>query len=187
MDLSILSKNWGTVYLGLYDVAIGTVTGILLYVIVRDEAALGFIVTTASVLAMIASLYAIPILKKFPSSFWVGSIWSAVSIIVFALNQSPAGVWAYILISCLTVPLVTNKFSTVYFRTFDQAPGNWRHKYHLLIERDVVLGVFRTLSYVGLFIFLGFGTEIAIAKSWLLFLPIIPIGIGLLIDKTIHA
>lgn len=173
--------------LGLYDVAIGTVTGILFFVIVKQEVLLGFILTMASIFAAIASLYAIPLLKKFPSSFWIGSIGSAVSIIIFAIFQSPIGVWAHIIISGFTVPIVNNKFSTVYYQVLDQTPGNWQEKYHLMLERDVVLGMFRTLSYIVFFVLLGFGSEIEIAKYWLFILPIIPIGIGFCIQKTITA
>ena len=186
------SERWKLVLaqnavLGLYDVAIGTVTGILLYVILKNEAVLGLVLTMASLFGMIASLYAIPLLKKHPSAFWIGSIGSAVSIIIFALFQSPIGVWLYIAISGFTVPMLTNKLSTVYFHTVDEAEGSWQHKYHLLLERDIILGLFRTISYIGLFILLGFGSEIQLAKSWLLLLPIMPILIGFLIKKSIAA
>lgn len=173
--------------LGLYDVAIGTVTGILLYVILKNEAVLGFVLTMASLFGMVASLYAIPLLKKHPSAFWIGSIGSAVSIIIFALFQSPIGVWLYIAISGFTVPMLTNKLSTAYFHAIDEAEGNWQQKYHFLLERDIVLGIFRTTSYIGLFILLGFGSEIQLAKSWLFFLPIMPILIGFLVKKSIAA
>lgn len=173
--------------LGLYDVAIGTVTGILLYVILKNEAVLGLVLTTASLFGMVASLYSIPLLKKYPSAFWIGSIGSAVSIIVFAVFQSYLGVWLYIAISGFTAPMVNNKLSTVYFHTVDGEEGRWQQKYHLLLERDIVLGIFRTISYIGLFILLGFGSEIQLAKSWLFFLPIMPILIGFLIKKSIAA
>lgn len=136
---------------------------------------------------MVASLYAIPLLKKHPSAFWIGSIGSAVSIIMFALYQSPVGVWLFIIISGFTVPMLSNKLLTVYFGALDEEKGSWQQKYHLLLERDIVLGIFRTISYIGLFILLGFGSEIQLAKSWLLFLPIMPILIGFLIKKSIAA
>ena len=184
------SKRWKLVLgqnaaLGLYDVAIGTVTGILLYVILKNEAVLGLVLTTASLFGMVASLYAIPLLKKHPSAFWIGSIGSAVSIILFALYQSPMGVWLFIIISGFTAPMLSNKLSTVYFGALDEAKGGWQQKYHLLLERDIVLGIFRTMSYIGLFVLLGFGSEIQLAKSWLLLLPIMPILIGFLIKKSI--
>ncbi len=171
--------------LGLYDVAIGTVTGILLYVIFKNEADLGIVLTMASVFSMVASLYAIPLLIKHPSAFWVGAVGGAVSIIVFALFQSPIGVWLFLAISGFTVPMLSNKLSTVYFDALDQAEGSWQEKYHMLLERDIVLGVMRTLSFIGLFVLLQFGNEIQLAKAWLFLLPIMPIAIGFLIQKTL--
>jgi len=184
------TKKWNLVLaqqgiLGLYDIAIGTVTGILFYVIIKNEAELGYVLTMASVFATVASLYAIPLLKKIPSVFWVGSVGSAVSIIVFALYQSYGGVLLYIIISGLTVPMLQNKLFTLYFDAIDQAKGNWQEKYHFLLERDIILGVLRTVSFIALFILLGFGPEIQIAKTWLFFLPILPIAIGFLIQKFI--
>jgi MFS family permease len=184
------TKNWKLVLgqqglLGLYDVAIGTVTGILLYVTLKSEAELGYVLTMASIFAMIASLYAIPLLKKYSSAFWVGSVGSAVSIVIFALFQSHIGAWLYIAISGLTTPALNNKLSTVYFHALDGEIGSWQQKYHLLLERDIILGITRTLSFIGLFILLQFGNEIQLAKTWLLFLPILPIAIGFLIQKNI--
>ncbi len=115
----------------------------------------------------------------------MGSVGSAVSIIVFALYQSYGGVLLYIIISGLTVPMLQNKLFTLYFDAIDQAKGNWQEKYHFLLERDIILGVLRTVSFIALFILLGFGPEIQIAKTWLFFLPILPIAIGFLIQKFI--
>jgi MFS family permease len=172
--------------LGLYDVAIGTVTGILLYVVLKNEAELGFILTMASVFAMVASLYAIPFLTKRPSAFWIGAIGSALSIMVFALFQTSVGVWVFIAISGLTAPILGNKLFTVYFDALDKAEGSWQQKYHLLLERDIVLGIFRTISFIGLFVFLQFGNEIQLAKIWLLILPIMPLAIGFLIHACLN-
>lgn len=171
--------------LGLYDIAIGTVTGILFYVILKNEADLGVLLTVASVFSMVASLYAIPLLKKYPSAFWIGAVGGAISIIVFTQFHSPVGVWLFIAISGFTVPVLSNKLSVVYFDALDQAEGSWQEKYHMLLERDIVLGVMRTLSFIGLFILLQFGNEIQLAKAWLFLLPILPIAIGFLIQKTL--
>ncbi len=67
----------------------------------------------------------------------------------------------------------------------DQAQGSWQQKYHLLLERDIVLGIFRTVSFIGLFIFLQFGNEIQLAKNWLYILPVLPLALALLLRKTI--
>ena len=178
----ILGQN---AVLGLFDIALGTVTGILFFVIVKNEADLGFVLTIFSTIAIVSNLYAIPLLTKFPSAYWIGVAGSALSIIVFAFYQSPLGIWAYIIISGLTVPIFNNKLSIVYFGVLDQAQGSWQQKYHLLLERDIVLGIFRTVSFIGLFVFLQFGPEIQLAKNWLYFLPIFPLMLAVLLQKTI--
>lgn len=185
------TKNWKLVLgqqgmLGLYDIAIGTVTSVLFFIILKNEADLGLILTMASAFSVVASLYAIPLLKNYPSAFWVGVVGSTVSIIVFALFQSPIGVWLFIAISGFTAPILSNKLSTVYFHALDETQENWQEKYHLLLERDIVLGVFRTVSFIALFVLLQFGPEIQLAKAWLLLLPIMPLAIGYLIQIT-HA
>lgn len=185
------TKSWKLILgqnavLGLFDIALGTVTGILFFVIVKNEADLGFIFTMASAIAIVTNLYAIPLLTKYPSAYWIGVAGSALSIVVFAFYQSPMGVWLYIIISGLTVPIFNNRISTVYFGVLDTAEGSWQQKYHLLLERDVVLGMFRTVSFIGLFIFLQFGNEIQLAKSWLYLLPVLPVVLALLLQKTIR-
>lgn len=178
----ILKQN---ALLGLFDIAIGTVTGILFFIILKNEADLGFILTIASAIAIVANLYSIPFLTKYPSAYWIGVAGSALSIMVFALYQSPVGVWLYIIISGLTVPIFNNRISTVYFGVLDESEGSWQQKYHFLLERDIVLGTFRTASFVGLFVFLHFGNEIQLAKSWLYLLPVLPLALALLLQKTI--
>lgn len=184
------SKSWKLILgqntvLGLFDVALGTVTGVLFFVVVKNEADLGFVLTVASSTAIISNLYAIPLLTKHPSAYWIGVVGSVLSIIVFALYQSPLGIWVYIIISGLTVPIFNNRISTVYFRALDKEEGGWAQKYHLLLERDIVLGIFRTVSFIGLFIFLQFGNEIQLAKSWLHMLPILPLVLAIVLQKTI--
>ncbi len=178
----ILGQN---AVLGLFDIALGTVTGILFFVIIKNEADLGFVLTMASAIAIIANLYAIPLLTKHPSAYWIGVIGSILSIVIFAFHQSIIGVWVYIVISGLTVPIFNNKLSTVYFTILDEAKGSWQQKYHLLLERDIVLGVFRTVSFIGLFVFLQFGPEIQLVKTWLYLLPVLPLALALLLQKAI--
>ncbi len=92
----ILGQN---AVLGLFDIALGTVTGVLFFVIVKNEADLGFVLTIFSTIAIVSNLYAIPLLTKFPSAYWIGVAGSALSIIVFAFYKSPLGISAYIIIS----------------------------------------------------------------------------------------
>lgn len=181
------TKRWKLILgqqalLGFYDMTLATVTGILLYTIIKQEAQLGATLTIASTMAMISSVLSIRILTNYSWSFWIGSLGTAIAIAFFALYQNSIGVWFFIITSSLTAPFLLNKLSTVYFEALDHSSGTWQYKYHMMIERDVVLGCLRITGYIGLYIFLYFGEEINLARFWLLILPILPLAIGLLLN-----
>ena len=75
-------------------------------------------------------------------------------------------------------------FSTAYFDALDRAPGAWQHKFHLMIERDGLLAIFRMISYLVLFALLQVGDEIAIARTMLFVLPAFPLAIGVLLQLS---
>ncbi len=167
--------------LGFYDVCFGTVSSILLFLIIQSERQLGIMYTIAAVLATMSSLVVTRFMVKHPSTYWVGIIGSALGIAVFAWNQTIFGAWLMIGISGLSVPFMLTKLSAEYYDALDEAPGTWQQKYHMIIERDGVLGLFRTASYLVLFIFLQFGDEIRLARVFLFVLPIFPLTIGILL------
>lgn len=169
--------------LGLYDVSVGTVTGVLVYVIVKNEALLGSIFTIGSLCSTAASILAIRVLKKYPQGYWLGSVGLTLSIFLFIFMQHSTGAWMLVILSGCAFPLLATKLSHVYFAALDVAPGGWQNKYHMMLERDIVLGLLRTVSYIGLFVFLGFGDEIQLAKLWLFILPLIPLAIGFLLHR----
>ena len=76
--------------LGFFDVALTTVMGILLYLAVKGEAALGFFLTIAALLGVGASIVSINILKKYTGSFWIGAIGWSVSMILFVVFHLPS-------------------------------------------------------------------------------------------------
>ena len=167
--------------LGLYDVSLGTVTSILLFLIIQSESRLGVILTVASLLATLTSIVVTRVLVKYPQSYWIGVFGSAAAIVVFASQQSIFGVWLMICISGLTVPFMMTKLSTAYFDALDEAPGTWENKFHMMIERDGLLGFLRMASYIILFFVLQGGDQIMIARTWLFFIPVIPLVIGVLL------
>lgn len=164
---------------GLYDIAIGTVTGVLFYLVVRQEATLGFLLTIGSFIAMAGSLISIRILKKFSRGFWIGAIGSSFAILWFAVLGNIWGIWVYLVLMNVTAPFLGNAMSVEYFNAIDSAGGSWQHKYHMMLEQPIVFCTMRTVSYLALFIFLHFGDEISIARIWLFILPILPIAIAL--------
>lgn len=168
--------------LGLYDVSIGTVNGVLLYLIIRSESRLGIILSIGSVIAILGSIMVTRTMVKNPNSYWIGVLGSAVAIWAFASQQNMLGVWLLLGIGGLSVPFMMTKLSTAYFDALDEAPGTWENKFHMMIERDGLLGILRMMSYTILFFVLRGGNEIAIARTWLYIIPVIPLGIGVLLS-----
>lgn len=167
--------------LGLYDVAVGTVTGILLFLILQNEAKLGTILAVSSALATVSSLASIRLLTKHRMWYWIGSIGSAVGIGFFGLSQNALGMWVFIVVGSLCAPFLLNILSTVNYDAMDRAPETWQQKYHLILERGVILGTLRMISYIALYWFLGFGDQVTLAKTSLLILPVAPLLLGLLL------
>ena len=100
---------------------------------------------------------------------------------LFAVFQDVFGLMAYTIIIGITAPFLFIWLSTVYFTALDDFKENWKDKYHLLIERDIALGVSRIISYIGVYLFIYFGDQVKLAKTWLLFLPVLPLILGLLL------
>ncbi len=167
--------------LGLYDVAVTTVTGVLLFLILKNEAKLGGVLAVSSAIATVSTLLSIRLLTKHKTWYWIGSIGLAAGIGYFGFSQTPFGMWFFIIVTALCVPFLMNTLATVMYDAMDRAPGAWQHKYHMILERDVVLGTLRTISYIGLYCFLGFGDQVTLAKTSLLILPIAPILLGFLL------
>ncbi|MCX6794116.1 MAG: hypothetical protein NTY06_03350, partial [Candidatus Gottesmanbacteria bacterium] len=164
--------------LGLYDVAVGTVTGVLLFLILKNEAKLGIVLAVSAAIATVSSLLSIRLLTKHKKWYWIGSIGSAIGIGIFGLSQNIFGMWVFIVITAICAPFLLNTLATVNYDAMDRAPGAWQHKYHMMLERDVILGALRTISYIGLYFFLGFGDQVTLAKTSLLILPFAPILLG---------
>ncbi|MBI3577072.1 MFS transporter [Candidatus Gottesmanbacteria bacterium] len=184
------SRRWKLVLaqqglLGFYDVAVGTVTGILLFLVLGGEAPFGLALTVAAGLATVASLISIVFLKRFRSGFWVGAIGAAVAFVLFGLFQNTFGVWAFIVISGLTGAFFQNALSIEFFGALDAGPGGWQQKYHMMLEQAMILSIPRLISFTVLFFLLQLGNEVAIARTWLLFLPIFPLAIGFLLHKSV--
>ena len=103
----------------------------------------------------------------------------SVGIGFFAIYQDWFGLIAYTVITGICAPFLHTWLSTVYFNAMDRVERDWKEKYHLLIERDFSLGIARILSYVGIYLFISSGDHVALAKTWLLFLPIFPLILGI--------
>ncbi len=167
--------------LGLYDVSLGTVTSVLFFLIIQSESKLGILLTVGSLLATVTSIIVTRTLVKYPQLYWAGIFGSMLSIVVFAYQQNVMGMWLMIGIAGMTLPFMMTKLSAAYFDALDQAPGTWENKFHMMIERDGLLGLLRMISYIILFFILRGGNEITIARTWLYIIPVIPFAIGVLL------
>ncbi len=181
------SKVWINVlcqqfFFGMYDVVYGTMLGILIFLIVKGEFLLGTVQTLGFAACAIGSIFAIKLLHKYRQGYWVGILGQSVGIIIFALNQNLIGIIVYIL-SGLVTPLLNTKLSTVTFHSMDMDSRHISEKYYLLAEQVFILLSARILSNIFLFIIIGYGDQILLAKQFLFILPIFPILIGLLLTK----
>ncbi len=181
-----LVLTWQSIF-GLYDVALVTVTGILLYIVVGKESMLGFLLTVAALISTAGSLISIRILKKFSRAFWIGAGGTALAIGSFGLFQNLTGVWVFLILSSVTGSFLFTAMSAEYFNAVDAAAGKWQNKYHMILEQPVLFCTMRTISYVILFFLLQLGDEITIARLWLLVLPVLPLTIGFLLNKSVKA
>ncbi len=167
--------------LGFFDVALGTVAGVLIYLIVKEEVILGATQSIAALLGALGGILAIPLLHKQPRYFWLGVAGLTLGIALFATNQNISGLIFYIVLTEITAPFLHTWLSTVYYHVLDQVQLDWKEKYHFLIERDTALGVARILSYIGIYLFISYGDQVTLARVWLLFLPIFPLFLGVLL------
>lgn len=174
---------WQNFFLGLYDTSLGMVIGVLFFLILKNEFNLGGTQTIAYILGTLGSLISIKLLNKNKNFFWVGSLGLAIGIGLFALLKNWQGIIFFIIITGFCAPFLNNWLSTVYFKTMDEKNIHWTEKYHLMLERDIALGIPRILSFLFLFIFLQFGDQVKLAQFWLYLLPLLPLVLGVLLNK----
>ncbi|MEK7591861.1 MAG: hypothetical protein AAB508_00535 [Patescibacteria group bacterium] len=175
---------WQHILFGMYDIALGTVTGVLFYLILKEEVWVGAVQTVGYILGTVGGVTCAKLLEKQHRYFWVGAIGLSAALVVFALFQNPVGLWIFVIISGFTGPFLNTWISSLWFQTMDTIADHFRNKYHLLLERDMALGLSRIVSLAFLYIYLSYGDQVALAKEWLYFLPILPLGIGILLHMS---
>lgn len=175
---------WQQALLGLYDCALGTVTGILFYLIIRQELWIGVMQSMGYLLGTLGGVASAKLLGKRPWLFWVGSVGLSFGIGIFAYMQNLVGLWIFVVLSGFTTPFLNTSLSSTMFRVMDGVGDHWRHKYHFLLEKDIVLGSLRVASYFFLYMYLAKGDQVALAKQWLYVLPVLPLSIGILLHVS---
>jgi YQGE family putative transporter len=165
---------------GSFDVLLGTVITVLVWTVVRGEFLLGFSRSILAVITALGALLATRILKRVHGGFWVGSIGISIGIIGFSLVPDLRGVWFFILVYGSTAAFLPTWLLTQEFHTLDREKVDWKNDFHILIERDIALGVPRILSYFILILMIRHGDQVQLAWNTLYILPIFPIVLGLL-------
>ncbi len=175
---------WQHALLGMYDVALGTVTGILFYLILKSEVWIGAAQAVGYILGTIGGVVCAKLLAKHHEYFWVGAVGLSASLLLFALWQTPIGLGIFVVVSGFTNPFLTTWTFSVWFQTMDAVRDHFTTKYHMLLERDFALGISRIASLAFLYVFLAYGNQETLAKDWLYMLPVLPLGIGLLLHLS---
>lgn len=179
------TRNWKLIllqqfFIGIYDVGFGTVSSILLYVILQKEFTVGVVSTIAALIYASSSFLAGSLLLKDKRFLYFG-LGTSLGILIFALQQNWIGIIALILINGLAAPFLYIPPSTLFLNTVDEIDEPWQKKYHFLIERDTALGIPRILNYFFLFIFFGSGNQINLAREWIKIVPGFPVIVTILV------
>lgn len=178
------SRNWKLVLFqqglyGLWDVIFGVFSGILVYIIVKEELILGGVRTVGALIFALASLWAAKVLQKKKHAFLLGAIFAPLGLFIFAWQENWWGILSLTLLVNSFLPFLTIPTSKVIYDVIDKVEEPWQRKYHFLLERDAVLGLARITSYLILLPFILDGQEIEIAKTYLLIIPLFPLLTGL--------
>lgn len=185
------SKKWRYLLmqmalLGLYDVAFGTLSGIILFVMLQGEFQLGLVRTIIGLLSAIVSFYASRLLLRVPLSFFWGGLIASLGIILFGLFQNIIGILGLGLAMGVGFSYVNVATSTATLNAFDAIKSSWKHKYHLFIERDTALGLARIISYALLLFFFVPTNDINIARTWILFIAPLPLVVTFFLYKIVQ-
>lgn len=165
---------------GLFDVAFGAFSGVLIFFIVNNEFSLGVVNAVSTCIFAVSSLFAGRILQKHRHAFILGALFSSVGLLIFALQQNWLGIISLMVFNNMFIPYLNIPTSKAILDVIDKEQEPWQEKYHFLIERDSVLGLGRIINYIVLLLIFTQSNQIEIAKKWILLVPIFPLLIGIL-------
>lgn len=186
-------RNWNIVLFqqgvtGLWDVGFLSISGILIFLIVKEEFILGAVNTTSAVIFALASIWAAKILQKDKRYFVLGTILSPLALLFFAWQQNWLGIFSLLFVKNIFLPYINIPSSVLIYDEIDKINRSWQEKYHFLVERDLILGIARIATYlVLLYFFVGAADQVSIAKKWIYVVPLFPLLVGssfLLLEKN---
>lgn len=168
---------------GLYDAAFNTIFAILLFLILRNESLIGGARTGMLLFVALTSIVGAKLLAKHSWLYIIGTLGTALSIVIFAVFQNWLGIFLFALISGLATPFFSIPLSLAILNTIDENQLPWQKKYHMLLERDGILGFARVISYIFLLILFTIYNKENVARNWMIATAIFPLIIGFLLYK----
>ncbi|MEK7165291.1 MAG: MFS transporter, partial [Patescibacteria group bacterium] len=165
---------------GLWDVAFAAFSGVLIFLIVKQELYVGGVKTVSALIFAVGSIVAGKILQRYKFMILPAAYLSTLGLLLFGLFQNWWGIVAFLLLPSLVQPFVNVATSKSIYDVMDESKESWQNKYHYLIERDSVLGLARILNYVILLFIFTPENQITVAKTWILIIPLFPLLIGTL-------
>lgn len=165
---------------GLWDVSFGTLSAVLIYLILRSEINLGVFNSLKTLAFAVFGLLAGRLLQKDYRWYRPAVFLSPLGLILFALNQNYLGLFSLVFVVGFFQPFLNIATSKLVYDAIDKVSEPWRQKYHFLVERDSALGLGRIINYLFLLWFFVGRDQVAVAKIWILIMPVFPFLIGLL-------
>lgn len=159
---------------GLYDTAFATLSGIVVFLLVKNELRVGIINAVCALMYSFVSFYVAKMLSKYKKSYIFGMIGVSAGLFLFGYFHNLMSLGILILTIYGLSPFVGTPTSKAMLDVIDEAEGTWQNKYHFLIERDTFLGIGRTLSYAILLFFLSTHNSLEIITTWIMGIAIIP-------------
>lgn len=184
----VRSKKWKdvlvqNVIIGLYDGGFSVLSGIIFFLVLQDPSVVGFFRSLIFLISALTGMLAGKLIARVPHISILVGIVATISIVVFALYQSPLGIAIFGLLSGISFPILNVQLSSIVLNTSDENSESWKTKYHLFIERDIALGVARIASMFILLILFTHFEKSAVATGWILVISILPLALGLLLNK----
>ncbi len=176
----VLSQNFIS---GLWDVAFNTLSAVLLFLIIKNDAGVGSIRASILLFSAVVSFFAGKVLSRFKSFYIVGAIGTALGLIIFAVWQNWTGILLLGLLYGAFIPFLNVPLSSAILNTIDENKDAWQEKYYMFLDRDGILGIARVLSYVILYFLFLFFDKTIVAKDWFIAVSIFPLLLGVLLYK----
>lgn len=165
---------WQQGVLGVWDLSYSTVIGILLYQVLLKETSVGLVTGLGIFILSISSFYMPRYLTKYRNLKISAALLISAGLVMFGLSLQPVLMVFGMLVIGLAMPAIAIPLYTEILNGIDTNPEPWQHKYHMFIERDFVLNLTRTLSYVSLYLLFSTFGKTVVARWWLMMITVLP-------------